>query len=205
MVRHLLQSGADPSLANHKGELPADITLNQDVLSLLPNGSLESRSRESDFVLPFIPNYLKNPPFPYYDMTGDHRSPDHAVVISTPDTVMPTDRGQMNQSHADTSNHTTARIGDQLNDTELIQARPPPRVPPLIIKARLADSGDSDFVEVEVEKRTHEVLLRACCEELNVSADKVNKIRKLPNVIIRRDKDVQRLETGQELELVVVT
>ena len=71
------------------------------------------------------------------------------------------------------------------------------------MKARLAESGESDFVEVEVEPMSFQALLRACCEELEVSLVEVSKIRKLPNVIVRKDRDVQRMKTGQELELVL--
>lgn len=74
---------------------------------------------------------------------------------------------------------------------------------PLVIKVRLADSGESDFVEVELEILSFQALLRACCEELDISIIEVSKIRKLPNVLIRKDKDVQRLKSGQELELVL--
>ena len=74
---------------------------------------------------------------------------------------------------------------------------------PLVVKVRLADSGESDFVEVELEMLSFQALLRACCEELDVSIIEVSKIRKLPNVLIRKDKDVQRLRTGQELEMVL--
>ena len=37
------------------------------------------------------------------------------------------------------------------------------------MKGRLADSGESDFVEIEVESLSFPVLLRACCEELEES------------------------------------
>ena len=74
---------------------------------------------------------------------------------------------------------------------------------PLVIKVRLADSGESDFVEIELEMLSFQALLRACCEELDISIIEVGKIRKLPNVLIRKDKDVQRLKSGQELELVL--
>ena len=60
---------------------------------------------------------------------------------------------------------------------------------------------ENDFVEVDLDELTYQGLLKACCEELKVSVDKVKKIRKLPNVHITKDSDVQRLIKGQELEL----
>ena len=74
---------------------------------------------------------------------------------------------------------------------------------PFVVKVRIADSGESDFVEVEVEGMTFMVLLQACCEELGVGLSDVAKLRKLPNILLRKDRDVQRLKQGQELELVL--
>ena len=71
------------------------------------------------------------------------------------------------------------------------------------VKVRIADSGETDFIEVDVHTLSYIDLLRNICEELEVSLDDVSKIRKLPNVLIRKDKDISRLENGQELELVL--
>ncbi|KTG24944.1 hypothetical protein cypCar_00027892 [Cyprinus carpio] len=46
-------------------------------------------------------------------------------------------------------------------------------------------------------------LLRLCCRELDISAEHVEKIRKLPNTMLRKDKDVARLQDFQELEVVL--
>ena len=46
-------------------------------------------------------------------------------------------------------------------------------------------------------------LLKCCCEELEVPLQEVLKLRKLPNVLVRKDKDVSRLGHGQELEMVL--
>ena len=67
----------------------------------------------------------------------------------------------------------------------------------------MAGSSDSDFVEVELCSLSYQVLLRACCEELEVQPSDVLKIRKLPNVWVRKDRDVGRMREGQELEVVV--
>ena len=68
---------------------------------------------------------------------------------------------------------------------------------------RVADSDEKDFVEVDVENMTYVTLLHACCLELGLEDSKVVKIRKLPNVLVRKNKDVQRLNQGQEVELVL--
>ena len=58
-------------------------------------------------------------------------------------------------------------------------------------------------MEVEVPSATYHSLLKACCEELEVQTSDVVKIRKLPNVWVRKDRDVQRMKEGQELEVVL--
>ncbi|XP_063229570.1 ankyrin repeat domain-containing protein 40-like isoform X2 [Bacillus rossius redtenbacheri] len=75
----------------------------------------------------------------------------------------------------------------------------------LVIKVRVANSGDRDFIEVELPRAdlTYSRLLRVCCEELGVSAGQVARVRKLPDTAVRKDKDVQRFRELQELELVL--
>ena len=58
-------------------------------------------------------------------------------------------------------------------------------------------------MEVELPSLTYQDLLHACYEEMGLSTTDVIKIRKLPNVLVRKDGDVQRMREGQELELVV--
>lgn len=75
----------------------------------------------------------------------------------------------------------------------------------LVVKVRTSDPPDQDFIEVEVpiSQLSFSALLKTCCEELDVNVQKVAKIRKLPNTILRKDKDVLRLHNFQELEVVV--
>ena len=70
---------------------------------------------------------------------------------------------------------------------------------------RIADSDEADFVEIELESTSYSNLLKMSCEELGVSIADVLKIRKLPNVLIRKDKDIIRMNEGQEMELVLKT
>ena len=78
-----------------------------------------------------------------------------------------------------------------------------PHPSPLLLKVRVSGSGESDFVEVEVAPPTYPALVSACCEELELSPSDVAKIRKLPSVLVRKDRDVQRMADGQELEVVL--
>ena len=78
-------------------------------------------------------------------------------------------------------------------------------LPELVFKIRLANSDERDFLEVELDKLnlTFEALLSLMCRELGVDRKLVQKIRKLPDTIVRKDKDVKRLRDLQELELVL--
>lgn len=55
----------------------------------------------------------------------------------------------------------------------------------LVLKVRVANSGDPDFIEVELPmvELTYYTLLRVCCEELGLSASQVIRIRKLPDTV----------------------
>ena len=50
---------------------------------------------------------------------------------------------------------------------------------------------------------TYPNLIKICCDELEINTTQIVKLRKLPNTRIRRDKDVQRLENFQEIEVVL--
>jgi ribosomal protein L16/L10AE len=64
---------------------------------------------------------------------------------------------------------------------------------------------DRDYIEVEMDKSnlTFEALKSVMCKELGIERRLINKLRKLPNTILRKDKDVQRLCDFQELEVVL--
>lgn len=74
-----------------------------------------------------------------------------------------------------------------------------------MLKARIANITDKDFIEIELPRDhvTFSNLLSLMCEELGIAKDLVLKVRKLPDTILRKDKDVQRLVNFQELELVL--
>ena len=73
---------------------------------------------------------------------------------------------------------------------------------PILVKVRISEGCDQDFIEVEVPSLTYQSLLSSICEELELVPSNVTKIRKLPNVLVRKDRDVQRLKDGQELEVI---
>ncbi|WAQ96670.1 ANR40-like protein [Mya arenaria] len=75
----------------------------------------------------------------------------------------------------------------------------------LVLKARVAYLTDRDFIEVELSRQTltFEALLTMLTRELGVDRSLVHKIRKLPDTVLRKDKDVARLVDFQEVELVL--
>ncbi|XP_066499102.1 ankyrin repeat domain-containing protein 40 [Hoplias malabaricus] len=83
----------------------------------------------------------------------------------------------------------------------------PVNVHELVLKVRIQNphARENDFIEVELDRQelTYRALLRVCCRELDISAEHVEKIRKLPNTMLRKDKDVARLQDFQELEVVL--
>ena len=62
-----------------------------------------------------------------------------------------------------------------------------------------------DFIEVDLipDKTSFEEFKKICIDELELKITVISKIRKLPNILIRNDKDVKRLKDGQEIEIIV--
>ena len=75
----------------------------------------------------------------------------------------------------------------------------------LILKVRVAGSDDADYIEVEMQgdTLTLENLAVVAAEELGVETSQVERVRKMPNTRLRRDKEVARLTDYQEVELVM--
>ena len=74
-----------------------------------------------------------------------------------------------------------------------------------MLKVRLADSSETDFIEIDVAPGiTFKQLVELIRVELDVDGKAVVlKLRKLPNTIVRNDRDVSRLRDFNELELVL--
>ncbi|XP_063816985.1 ankyrin repeat domain-containing protein 40 isoform X2 [Pseudophryne corroboree] len=66
----------------------------------------------------------------------------------------------------------------------------PPNMKELVLKVRIQSNSpmDNDFIEVEMDREelTYRELLRVCCYELGVNPESVEKIRKLPNTMLRK-------------------
>lgn len=75
----------------------------------------------------------------------------------------------------------------------------------VVLKIRVANTSDPDFIEIDLPRAalTYQNLIKVCSEELGINATQIVKLRKLPNTKLRRDRDVQRLENFQEIEVVL--
>lgn len=174
VVRLLLAAGACKEVANGRGQLPAQLARSAAVRQALcgdtqcdsvarledsANGAAE-RAADADGAV-FVPNYLRNPVFPYV-----HRAPSPPADRAAPACI-------------------TA----------------PPSA--FTVKVRICGDPFGDFVECVVPERSYACLLSASCAELGVPLDRVVRLRKLPNTLLRSDRDVERLMELQELEVVV--
>lgn len=178
VVEFLLTQGADKEIETYKGEKAVDLTTNKDIITLLGGSSNQSDSKQSLPSPSFTPNYLANPVFPYTQ----------PVISNSGDSEL--NKTKLQYSVQNSSNN--LRMQGTSHDE-------------LVLKIRVAYMDDKDFIEVEMEKSnlTFEALKTIMCKELGVERRLINKIRKLPNTILRKDKDVQRLCDFQELEVVL--
>ncbi|XP_025096776.1 ankyrin repeat domain-containing protein 40-like isoform X2 [Pomacea canaliculata] len=175
VVQYLLANGADPRITDNEGKFPAELTANPDV-HLLLGGSRDIAPAPS--TLPITPSYLAHPPFPY---SGNSERAQSGSSTSL-------DKERVYYETFRMNNHITSSPDDEL-----------------VLKARLANSDDHDFIEVELPRTNlkYEALLNLLCAELCVDKQLVSRIRKLPDTIIRKDKDIGRLQDFQEVELVL--
>lgn len=185
IVKTLLESGADPSVKSTDGAEPLDVASQSSVRILLggeANG--DAKPKES---LPIMPNYLTHPPFPYLAGSSSYRPSEPAAMVSAGQRAPPPPQALPSADTPPRSNG------------------PVPEENELVLKVRVANSMEQDFIEIEIDlsRLTFEYVLSAMCRELNVNPAIVHKMRKLPNTIVRKDKDVRRFVDFQELELVL--
>lgn len=180
VVQQLLNEGADKSIKNNDGHIPVQLSSHQDICEMLGESKTESQVHS---VLPITPNYLANPPFPYASENNQQPIPMNATQPQSLQKKY--GGGDVESNHVITNN--------QCKPSELV------------LKVRLANSDEKDFIEVELEEtnKTFYGLMNLLCAELGVDKNLVAKIRKLPDTIVRKDKDVGRLRDLQELELVL--
>ena len=69
----------------------------------------------------------------------------------------------------------------------------------------MAYTDERDYIEVELDRNnlTFSALVSLLTRELAIDRKSIYKIRKLPNTILRKDKDIKRLQDFQEVEVVL--
>ena len=153
----------------------------------------------------FVPNYLKNPEFPYSESATEFA------------TRLGIQKSRLQQQNGNPMVNSDQIVDNSINKSQFtgnIQAAvlDTPACASafmdesvLVIKCRLADSEETDFIEVELDQKclNFEALVETCLTELNIDKAKLKKVRKLPNTIIRNDRDVKRLVQFQEVEIVL--
>lgn len=192
----LLSQGADTSVCNKKGETPIDVAKSDKMRKLLL-GRVAMESSASDEIsaespqqtdLPFQPSYLKYPQLTFVPPVK--KSEGFPSEANTPrqDSELP-----VGESPQTIRSNPVVRQPQRLQNTgELVT-----------VKVRLAKPGEEDFVEIDLHNRSFEDLQKTCAEELDIELADISKVRKLPNVLVRKDRDVERLRAGDELEVVL--
>jgi len=191
IVSMLLKHGADPTVKTHKDETAFSFAVDDKVADLLHatesghqymSKSEPARNGDSKMEVKdgyeFVPSYLKHPVFPHTQQMD--------IPVNNERTYQPgSTSGRSVEAYKNYQQVTSAEASE------------------LVLKVRVA--GNDDFIEIELNcsDLTFENLLKVSCEELEVARESVVKVRKLPNTILRKDKDIKRLQQFQELELVL--
>jgi len=200
IVNLLCNHGADKNITTNKGETAASLTT-EGVIKVLLNaqarqeavagskspGKQETKPNPPQKPAVIVPNYIRDPPLAYQVDIGERNSTEKKPRLD-PGLADPVgDSSNRYQRGAPRKEEFTTRKQE------------------VIVKVRVAGADDSDFIEVDLPRAalTLEYLIVISCEELGVPASGVERVRKLPNTRLRRDKEVTRLTDYQELELVL--
>lgn len=195
IVKYLVQEGVDTTALTNKGETAGKLSSDAEIRQMLgedESGELNTASE----TLPIVPNYLRNPEFFYAKKTSKdgqaekwgRRERDGSSTGNQDCSVI--NSGHQNRNLTSNSSSFSTQPGDEI-----------------VLKLRIADAEDGDFIEVDLERSslTFQTLETVCCAELGIEAKNIKKIRKLPNTIVRNDRDMKRLLPYQELEVVLST
>ena len=188
VVEYLIKQGVDSAALTAKGETAAQLSTDANIKEMLGKGDDATATHEN---LPIVPNYLRNPTFFYADKEdsyGHRRANQMFSKVENPDTT----RVFVNGPH----------VGPICNSRSCsVQTEEE-----LVLRLRIANSEEKDFIEVDLDqsKLTFKTLLTVCSKELCIDSGRIKKLRKLPNTIVRNDKDAKRLRSFQEVEVVLL-
>jgi len=149
---------------------------------------------------PNNPNMYNTRPPPRYQMVPVQsvQQHPHAHMLSnqpmsqvTPHTPPP--------AHSEEKGFTTPGKATSPTSPNSTQSTPP--AADATLKVRQA--GTTDFFEVDLCEigETYSSLVKCFADELELDEEKVCKVRKLPNILIRKDRDVKRIKADTEFEV----
>lgn len=175
IVNLLCNHGADKNIPTNKGEVAAQLT--------------------SEGVIKVLLNAMKgSTPKPHIKREESVKLPITPNYIRHPPLAYEVDIGERRQEKKQ-------RLNSGGGERERCRSEPSD----LILKLRVANAVDPDFIEIDLPHSalTLEYLIVSGCEELGISANCVDRVRKLPNTRLRRDREVERLQDYQELEFIL--
>eukprot|EP00095_Tigriopus_kingsejongensis_P001698 maker-scaffold1305_size49401-snap-gene-0.16 protein:Tk01698 transcript:maker-scaffold1305_size49401-snap-gene-0.16-mRNA-1 annotation:"ankyrin repeat domain 40" len=184
----LMSRGAEKNIYSSKGEIPAMLTTNREILLRLgvpdPTALPPAIKNEGVNHHPgnaFVPNYLRHPSLGHKGELGSEVGSEKS-------------RSRSVDAHNANSQPGVAR-NSQPSQVAAVR----------ILKLRLVgkEHFDADFIEVDMpcSELSFRKLIDVICEEFTVNPLTVLKVRKLPNTKLRRDVEVQRLDNYQEIEV----
>ena len=192
IVRYLLQQCADTRALTRKGETAGQLATDVEIRKMLGEEETTNMDPEAEN-LPIVPNYLRNPEFFYAQKTSENSQTGKWGREKEGVDVVNRDCSIVCELDRNESKNSTSCCGRNQSPEEIV------------LKLRIANLEDKDFIEVDLDKSslTYENLVSLCCHEFDVEADNIKRVRKLPNTIVRNDKNVKRLLPFQELEIVL--
>ena len=193
IVKYLLQEGVDTTVLTNKGETAGQLSNDAGIKKMLGEEETMTLNSNSEN-LPFVPNYLRNPEFFYAQKNSKdmYSQPEKCGQKGDDLNIANQDCSIINICEG---NNPTCNLGSAV-------AQPGEEI---VLKLRIANSDEEDFIEVDLDRSslTFQILQSVCCNELGIEANNIKKIRKLPNTIVRNDRDTRRLLPFQELEVVL--
>lgn len=190
IVKYLVQEGGDTNVLTNKGETAGQLSSDAAIREILGEEGNTNFNADGNN-LPIVPNYLRNPEFFYARNTSEERRPEKSGIPMgrTDDlSIGKQDYSVINGRHANNNSTSHSQLEEEI-----------------VLKLRIANAEEEDFIEVDLDRSglTFRNLETVCCQELGIEAKNIKKIRKLPNTIVRNDRDMKRLLPFQELEVVL--
>ncbi|ESN92495.1 hypothetical protein HELRODRAFT_115846 [Helobdella robusta] len=190
IVAYLLKEGANPSITTLNREtcwqLCSDPNFSVPFTGKPEFCNISSDNNNNSFEQSFVPHYLAHPIFPYAKQNSTDQHDDYSID------EFQNDYGKR------------SKMSNLSMEREFCNASSLPSSE-LVLRVKL--ENESDFIEVDFQDRntlTFKQLFEILCNEFKIEKSSMKKLRKLPNTIVRNDRDVRRLSDFQELELVLV-